>query len=225
MGPLTRRKRRGSPNDRTIELSASFAPGKESVSQRTTAATMATASSQNVVQKYKNQALMVATRPFGEFPHGVYFCEKPGFRKVYAIEKFGSKAFVAIERSKMDPDQIPEDAVMSCIFRSKDFDEEVTMKDYCKDFTSKSDELFLSADGVFVNLETGRILDDRGRTVHKNSSILKNKTLDNCYVIDQKERHMRTVDVTEALMHRFKDFYYACQGFMAAEDIVNFEDL
>lgn len=191
---------------------------------------MASSSSQNVVQKYKKQALMVATGPFGEFPRGVYFCEKPTFRKVYAIEPYGSSDYVAIERHGMDPDRIPLDTLMSHVFRPKkalDIDV-VTMEDYCSDFTEG--RLVVSATDehgsiVFVNLVNTSVVDERGRPIDRRSSTLANKTLDNCFVVDQDQLHMRAVKVAEALTPAFKDFYYVCQGFMAPEDMTEFRDL
>jgi hypothetical protein len=188
---------------------------------------MASSSSHNVVQKYKKHALMVATRPFGEFPNGVYFCEKPKFRKVYAVESFGAD-YVAIERRGMDPDRIPSDTLISHVFRPKNAQLEVTMKAYCNDFTEG--RLVVSATDnhnsiVFVNLVAGSVEDERGRPIDRRSSTLANKTLDNCFVVDQDQLHMRTVSVAEALTPAFKDFYYICQGFMAPEDMTEFEDL
>lgn len=194
---------------------------------------MASSSSNNVVQKYKNKALMVATRSFGIYIHGVYFCEKPGYCKIYAIEEFGKNGdYVAIERRSVDPNTtIPDDVKMAHIFRLGDFEEEVSMEAYCHEFT-EDNVLFLSAsddrrgdDHVFVNLAKRRIVDAQGHAVHPTSSVLVNKTLDNCYVIDQKQLHMRTVNVAEALTPAFKDFYYVCQGFMAPEDMTEFEGI
>lgn len=190
---------------------------------------MASTSSNNVVQKYKNKALMVSTRSFGDYPHGVYFCEKPTFRKMFTIEEFGSN-YVAIERKNINPiDVIPDETKMAHMFRRGNFEEEVTMEDYCHEFT-EDDVLFLSASDdvgntVFLNLAKRRVLDAQGRNVHLSSSVLVNMTLDNCYVIDQKTLYMRNVDVAEALTPAFKDFYYVCQGFMAPEDMTEFQGI